>query len=235
MEALADKLASGVVSGPAAFVVAFLGGAVAGFGPCVLPMMPAVLGYVAGTAAGAEQAGVRQATGRALAAAAVFVLGMSTVFAAIGAAAGAFGRAIVIGRWAYYVAAAVCLLLGLHMLDLLRLPFDRLNALLPARRPERGGFLGALLFGMLFGLVASPCSTPVLAAIATIAAAGRDTVRGGALLFVYGIGKGVPLLLLGVASGPIAGMRRFSRSAVALTKFGGVALLAAAGYLVYVA
>lgn len=198
MEALADKLAAGVVAGPAAFAVAFLGGLVAGFGPCILPMVPAV-------------------------------------FSAIGVAAGAVGRAIVIGRWAYFAAAAVCLALGLHMLGIVQLPIDRLNALLPVRRPERRGLAGSFLFGMLFGLVASPCSTPILAAIATIAAAGRDAVRGGALLFVYGLGKGVPLVLLGVASGSMAVMRRLGRGADALAKVGGVGLLFAAAHLVYIA
>ncbi|MBC7265404.1 MAG: DUF2703 domain-containing protein [Coriobacteriia bacterium] len=164
MEALADKLAAGVVAGPAAFAVAFLGGLVAGFGPCILPMVPAV-------------------------------------FSAIGVAAGAVGRAIVIGRWAYFAAAAVCLALGLHMLGIVQLPIDQLNALLPVRRPERRGLAGSFLFGMLFGLVTSPCSTPILAAIATIAAVGRDAVRG----------------------------------ADALAKVGGVGLLFAAAYLVYIA
>lgn len=233
MEALADKLGAGVVTGPAAFAIAFVGGLVAGFGPCVLPMVPAVFGYVTGTVAAAEP-DARPAMGRALVLVAAFVFGMSVVFTAIGAAAGALGRAIVMGRWAYLAAAAVCLVLGLQMLGLIQLPLDRLNALLPVRRPERRGLAGSFLFGMLFGLVASPCSTPILAAIATIAAAGRDAVRGGALLFVYGLGKGVPLALIGVASGSMAVMGRLGRGAEVLSKAGGAGLLLAAGYLVYI-
>ncbi|MCL4078121.1 sulfite exporter TauE/SafE family protein [Coriobacteriia bacterium Es71-Z0120] len=233
MEALADKLLAGVVAGPAAFAVAFVGGLVAGFGPCILPMVPAVFGYITGTVASGER-DARPAAGRALVLVAAFVFGMSMVFASIGVVAGALGRAIVIGQWAYFAAAAVCLVLGLHMLGIVQLPVDRLNALLPVRRPERRGLAGSFLFGMLFGLVASPCATPILAAIATIAAAGRDAVRGGALLFVYGLGKGVPLVLLGVASGSMAVMKRLGRGADTLAKVGGAGLLFAAAYLVYI-
>jgi cytochrome c-type biogenesis protein len=235
VESLAQQLVSGAAQGPAAFGVALLGGLVAGFGPCILPMVPAVFGYITGTVAGDERETGSHAPLRALVLTAFFVLGMSAVFAVIGVAAGVLGHAIVFGRWAYYAVAAVCVVIALQLLDVISIPLDRLNALLPMKRPERRGLVGALLFGMLFGLVASPCSTPILAAIATLAAVGGDPVRGGALLFVYGLGKGVPLLLLGVASGSLGFMRRVSRATPALTKIGGVGLLVAAAYIVWIA
>lgn len=236
MDGLAYQLAQGAVTGPAAFGIALLGGLVAGFGPCVLPMLPAVFGYVTGTVGAQDAYGSRGGTYvRSLSLAAVFVLGMSVLFAAIGAAAGALGRAILVASWAYYVVAAICVLLGLHMLGVIRLRFDAVNRLIPVKRPERRGHLGALAFGMLFGLVASPCSTPILAAIGTIAAARGSAVEGAALLFVFGVGKGAPLLLLGLASGSLAVMGTFSRATGALTKVGGAGLLFAAGYLVWLA
>ena len=84
--------------------------------------------------------------------------------------------------------------------------------------------MGAFLFGILFGVVASPCSTPILAAIATIAAARGSVPQGALLLFVYGLGKGVPLLLLGLAAGSLPAMRSISRATGVLTKIGGAAL-----------
>lgn len=236
VEALAQQLTSGSVAGFAAAGVAFAAGLLAGFGPCVLPMMPAVFGYVAGHAAeGPDGEDSKAVLAHGLALSAVFVLGMSLVFAAIGAAAGLLGHAILVGAWAYYAVAAVCVVIALQMLGVIELRLDRLNALLPARRPQRGGFVGALIFGMLFGLVASPCSTPILAAIATLAAASGSAARGAALLFAYGLGKGVPLILLGLASGSLGLMRSVSRVTPTLTKIGGVALLAAAAYLVWLA
>ena len=235
MEAFAERLASGAIVGPAAFGLALLGGLVAGFGPCILPMVPAVFGYITGTVAGADESVPQAAPLRALSLTAVFVVGMSLVFAVIGALAGFIGRALILGAWANYLAAAICVVIALQLLEVIALPIERLNALLPVRRPERRGFAGAFLFGMLFGLVASPCATPILAAIATLAAASGNAVRGAALLFVYGLGKGVPLLLIGVASGSLAFMRRFSKASVALSKIGGLGLLVAAAYLVWIA
>jgi cytochrome c-type biogenesis protein len=160
---------------------------------------------------------------------------MSLVFASIGALAGLLGRALLISAWTYYFVAAVCVVIALQMLGAISLPIDRLNAILPMRRPKHRGIAGILLFGMLFGLVASPCSTPILAAIATIAATTGSAAKGAVLLFVYGLGKGVPLMLLGLASGSLAFMRSVSRLTPVLTRIGGVGLLAAAVYLVWIA
>lgn len=235
VESLAANLTAGGAGGPVAFGVAFLGGLVAGFGPCVLPMLPAVFGYVTGEVAKAPGSSAKEAWSRALALSATFVLGESLLFASIGAAAGVLGHAIMVGAWAYYAVAAICVLLGLQMLGAIDLRFDALNRFLPAARPERRGFVGAFLFGVLFGVVASPCSTPILAAIATIAAVRGSAVQGALLLFVFGLGKGVPLVLLGLASGSLALMRSLSRATNVLAKIGGVALLGAAAYLVWLA
>jgi cytochrome c-type biogenesis protein len=235
IESLAPQLTSGSLGGLAAFGVAFLGGLVAGFGPCVLPMLPAVFGYVTGQVAETPGLSGRAAWLRGLALSATFVLGMSLLFAAIGATAALLGHALLAASWAYYVVAAICVVLGLQMMGAINLPFDALNRFLPNRRPERQGFVGAFLFGILFGVVASPCSTPILAAIATIAATQGSVSQGALLLFVYGLGKGVPLMLLGLAAGSLSLMRSLSRATGVLTKIGGVALIGAAAYLIWIA
>lgn len=236
IEALAAQLTSGSLGGATSVGVAFVGGLVAGFGPCVLPMLPAVFGYVTGTVVrdpDEERSSILMLRGLALSA--VFVLGMSSIFATIGAAAGLLGRALMFGGWTYYIVAAICVVIALQMLGVIELPVDRFNALLPSKRPERRGAVGALLFGMLFGLVASPCSTPILAAIAAIAATTGSAAKGGALLFIYGLGKGVPLLLLGLASGSLGITRKVSSITPFLTKLGGIGLIGAAAYLIWLA
>jgi cytochrome c-type biogenesis protein len=232
VEVFAGQLATGAAWGPLAFGIAFIGGLVAGLGPCVLPMLPAVSGYVTGTVADSE---VKNPAVRGFALSAVFVLGMSTVFACIGALAGLVGHALIVSSWAYYVAAGVCVLVGLQMLGVIDLRLDRINRWLPVKRPERRGFVGALAFGMLFGLVATPCSTPILAAIATMAASTGSVSKGAALLFVYGIGKGVPLLALGLASGSLSFMKSIGKMTPLLTKIGGVGMIGAGAYLVWIA
>lgn len=235
VEAFASQLADGALGTGAAFGIAFLGGMVAGFGPCILPMLPAVFGYVTGQVAETPGISAKSARRRGLALSATFVFGMSLLFATIGAAAAVLGRALLVGAWAYYAVAAICVALGLHMMGAINLPFDALNRFVPNTRPERKGFFGALLFGVLFGIVASPCSTPILAAIATIAATRGSVPQGALLLFVYGLGKGVPLMLLGLASGSLVVMRSLSRATGVLTKIGGVALIGVAAYLVWIA
>ncbi len=234
IESFAGQLTGGGVTGAAALGVAFLGGIVAGFGPCVLPMLPAVFGYVTGHVADAELPR-GSAWRRGLALSGTFVLGMALLFAGIGAAAGAVGHAIMVGAWAYYAVAAICVVLGLQMVGLVNIRFDALNRFLPTTRPKGRGFAGAFLLGILFGVVASPCSTPILAAIATIAAARGSATQGAVMLFVYGLGKGVPLMLLGLVSGSLALVKSLSRATGVLTKIGGVALLGAAAYLVWLA
>ena len=235
IESFASQLTAGTLGGVAAFGIAFLGGMVAGFGPCVLPMLPAVFGYVTGQVAETPGISGRAAWLRGLALSATFVLGMSLLFASIGAAAAMLGRALLVGAWAYYVVAAICVVLGLQMMGVISLPFDALNRFVSNTRPERRGFVGAFLFGILFGIVASPCSTPILAAIATIAATRGSVPQGALLLFVFGLGKGMPLMLLGLAAGSLGVMRPLSRATGVLTKIGGVALIGAAAYLVWIA
>jgi len=235
IEAFAPQLADGSLGTAAAFGIAFLGGMGAGFGPCVLPMLPAVFGYVTGQVAETPGISADAAWRRGLALSATFVLGMSLLFSAIGVVAAVLGRALLVGAWAYYVLAVICVVLGLQMLGVISIPFGALNRLLPVTRPERRGFAGAFLFGILFGVVASPCSTPILAAIATIAAARGSVPQGALLLFVYGLGKGVPLMLLGLAAGSLTLMRSLARASGVLTKIGGVSLIGAAAYLVWLA
>jgi len=234
--AIAQRLGSDI--GVVPLAVAYAGGVLAGFGPCVLPMMPVVFGYVTGRVAGTAEE--RASTGqhasylRGLGLASVFVFGMSMVFAVLGVGAGLLGRALLFGAWATYVVAGICVLLGLHMLGVIELPFATLTRLQP-RATKRVGILGALLLGIAFGVVATPCSTPVLAAIATMAAARRSAIVGGVLLFAFGLGKGLPLMLVGLASGSLGAMRQLSRITSSLMRAGGVALLVTAVYLVWTA
>lgn len=234
LEQLAAQLgaeATGITA--ISFVFALIGGVIAGFGPCILPMVPAIFGYITGSLPG--QAGdARASTVRSIVLVSVFILGVAITSAGIGVLAAVLGRAIFVGAWAYWFLAAVCLVLGLQMLDVIRVDLTAVNRLF-LKRPERKGLLGAGLFGLAFGLVVPPCTTPVLVAIATLAAASGDPVIGGSLLFLYGLGRGTPLLLVAIFSGVLAGMKSFSAATVWMQRIGGVSLIAAAAYLVWIA
>jgi cytochrome c-type biogenesis protein len=218
----------------ASFGLALLGGLIAGFGPCVLPMIPAIFGYITGQIPEADRGNPRSATTRSVTLTLTFILGLAATSAAIGGVAAAVGHAILIGRWAYWIVAAISLVMGLQLLGVIELRFAGLNRFV-SRRPETKGYPGALLFGALFGLIITPCATPVLAVIATLAAASGDIPTGTALLFVYGLGRGFPLLLVALFSGAISGMRVFSDATVWLSRAGGAALIGVAIYLVWIA
>jgi cytochrome c-type biogenesis protein len=170
--------------------------------PCVLPLLPAYLGYMTGLTVdelhGPQDAATRShIVGRSLA----FVVGLSLVFAGLGASASAVGQIlahnqIVIIR----VSGLLVVLLGLHTLGLIRIPW-----LYQERRLAVGGrdgsYVGALLLGAAFAAGWTPCIGPFLAGLLALASQEQTVGQGTLLLFVYGLGLGVPFILTGIALG----------------------------------
>ncbi|TBW36967.1 cytochrome c biogenesis protein CcdA [Siculibacillus lacustris] len=179
--------------------------------PCVLPLVPPYLAFIAGASLD-ELAGVGfdAARRRIFASALAFVAGFSTVFVALGASASVFGQLIHRHfETLSLVAGFAVIVMGLHFLGLFRIPLLYREARVTVtRRPA--GPIGAYGIGLAFGFGWTPCIGPVLAAILGIAA-GRDTVGEGAgLLAVYAAGLGVPFLVAAAFSQPfMVMMRRF--------------------------
>lgn len=167
------------------FALIFLAGVVTSFSPCLLAMAPVVAAY-----AGAGEDG----RGRGLLLSAAMVLGLSTSFAILGAIAVGMGRVFgSIGRFWPVVLAGVLMAAGLHYVKLIDLGIPGLKRL-PVRSKGVGG---AYLVGMFMGLAASPCATGVLVVILAFAGASGQIGLGALLLFVYGLGHGIPLVGLG--------------------------------------
>lgn len=192
------------------FAVALLGGALSFVSPCVLPLVPAYLSFLAGaglddlTAAGASLK--RRTFLRALA----FVAGFSTVFVALGAGASALSALLRAHLDVLAMAAGVVVVvLGLHFMGLFRLSFlDREARFHVERKPL--GPLGAYLIGLAFAFGWTPCIGPVLGAILAVAAGEESVSQGVTLLFVYSLGLGIPFILAAVAIRPfMSAMQRF--------------------------
>jgi cytochrome c-type biogenesis protein len=170
--------------------------------PCVLPLLPAYLGYMTGLTA-EELQGPQAATMRAhiLGRSVAFVLGLSLVFTALGGSASAVGQALLRNQTIILrVAGLLVVLLGLHTLGLIRIPF-----LYQEKRLSIGGtdgsYLGALLLGAAFAAGWTPCIGPFLAGLLALASQEQTVSQGMLLLFVYGLGLGVPFVLTGLALG----------------------------------
>jgi cytochrome c-type biogenesis protein len=194
-----------------AMLVALVAGLLSFLSPCVLPIVPPYLAYMGGVSV-TEMAQARAARGRALLSAAFFVLGLSTVFLLLGAAASTLGRALLQWQgWFVTVSGAVIMVFGAHFLGVLRLPFLLREARLEAG--DRGGSaLGAYILGLAFAFGWTPCLGPILGTILGLAATEADVGRGTALLATYALGLGIPFLLVAAffprLTGVMAAMRR---------------------------
>lgn len=211
--------AGGLVAVP----LAFAGGMLAGLNPCCIPLYPAAAATCCAGRCGEENGAVKNAG--------AFVAGVATATAVFGILAALAGRALTgIGGWAPYLIALVPLAMGLHLLGWMKVPLPRFSGTLKTR-----GIVGAFASGLLLSLVLAPCGTPVLASVLSFAAYKRSAAYGGALLFAYGLGVGVPMLLLGTAASSLA--QRLDRLGwrAWVDRIAGGALLGLGFYLLWVA
>ena len=176
--------------------IALLAGLVSFLSPCVLPIVPPYLAYMAGTSPG-NMAG-RGTDPRVVTAALFFVLGLSTVFLLLGLAASALGRAFLQYQEMFgYVAGAVIILFGLHFLKVITIPFLFREARIDAG--DVGGTpMGAYVLGLAFAFGWTPCIGPVLGGILAIAAQENSAARGAVMLGFYALGLGLPFLLAAI-------------------------------------
>ncbi len=177
-----------------AVAAVFVGGMLTASNPCVLAMVPLMMGFVGGNRE--ERLGIGRAFGFSL----VFVVGLGLTFTAMGMTAALAGRMYgeISSAW-NGVVAGVCVVMGLHLAGIIRVPIP---ALAGRVQPRTRGVLGALILGALFGLVSAPCAAPILVVLLTyLAGAGASLAWGGILLMVYGLGHSVLILIAGTSMG----------------------------------
>ena len=197
-----------------AMLVAAIAGVLSFLSPCVLPIVPPYLAFMAGASMDEMVEGRRDP--RVLRAAIFFVFGLSTVFLLLAFAASTFGRVLLAHQQTLtQVAGAVIVVFGLHFLGVLRLPLVGREARFEAAA-STGTALGAYVFGLAFAFGWTPCIGPVLGAILSLAASSPSLERGLLLMAAYALGLGLPFLLtavfLGRALGLMAGIKRHLRA-----------------------
>jgi cytochrome c-type biogenesis protein len=179
---------------------AFLAGLLSFLSPCILPLVPPFLCYMAGVSAaeaGSEPVHRRQTVLSAL----CFVAGFSLVFVGLGATASVFGR-FISGHLAQLglAAGAVIIAMGLHFLGMLKIPFLYRSATIQLGQ-KPAGLLGAFVMGLAFAFGWTPCAGPVLAAVLMMAGAEATVGKGALLLSAYSVGTGIPFLIAAAFTG----------------------------------
>jgi cytochrome c-type biogenesis protein len=223
LDAIAENLA-GVIQTNVwlAPLAALVGGLLTAANPCVLAAAPLMVGYVAGQE--------KRTLGRSFLLSLTFAIGLTIMFGLIW-----FGvwsaSSLLPTTWWKYIAAAVCFLMGLHLLGVLHFTLPT-----PAgMQPKQKGFLGALLLGLLFGLISLPCAGPVLGALIVVTPL-YGMAFGLMLLVAYSIGHCGLVLVGGTSIGfvqRLADSQGWTRGTDVLRRIAGVLIAGVGAWLLF--
>ena len=186
-------------------LAAMLAGLVSFLSPCVLPLVPPYLVFLAGTSLErfADKEPEPRVKRETVAAALLFVLGFSTVFVALGASASVIGGLIRIYSGPLAIIAGIAIIvMGLHFLGITPIAFLMREKRLEVAKPV--GLGGAYVMGLAFAFGWTPCIGPILAAILAVAAAEQTVTKGAGLLAMYSLGLGIPFVIAAFAIEPFA-------------------------------
>jgi cytochrome c-type biogenesis protein len=235
---------------------ALFAGLVSFLSPCVLPLVPAYLAYLAGSSIErlADAEPEREVRRDTFFAALLFVGGFSTVFVALGAAASTIGlgvrtlQALLAGWVADFksvtgihsliaddpfaiIAGVIIIIMGLHFLGITPIGLLHRQARLEMNKPA--SLFGAYAMGLAFALGWTPCIGPILAAILAVAGVQATVAKGAGLLALYSIGLGVPFIVAALAVEPFAAfLSRFRGHLVHMEKvMGGLLVLTGIAFL----
>jgi cytochrome c-type biogenesis protein len=225
---------AGAMASNVTIAAALTAGTLSFLSPCVLPLVPPYLVYLAGTSlerlADAEPAAaVKRDT---IVASILFVAGFSTVFVALGAGASVIGAVLrAYSDVLATVAGIAIIVMGLHFLGL-----TRIDLLMREKRAEMArpvGLWGAYAMGLAFAFGWTPCIGPILAAILAVAASEATIAKGAGLLAVYSLGLGIPFVIAAFAIEPFAAfLARFRAHLAAVERvMGGLLVLTGIAFL----
>ncbi len=221
MESLINNFHSYLYGAPiTAVFIAFLAGVLTSFTPCVYPLIPITVGFIGARSSASKTRGFYLSL--------LYVLGLACVYAALGAFAALTGKLfgqIGTSPWTYLFVGNLCLLFGLAMLDVFTIQFQFLGAGQQRLQPS-GGSLTAFLFGGCSGLVAGPCTTPVLGALLAFVASRQNVALGIGMLFVFALGMGTLLVLVGTFTGLLSSLPKSGMWIVRVKKIFGFFMIA---------
>lgn len=216
---LSQQLAHTFINAPLWLIpLAFVGGVLTTVSPCVLAMLPVLIGYVGGFSSDSKREVLVQCL--------LFTTGLALTFSVVGvvtATVGATLGTLIPIQW-YVVMGVVAILMGLSLLNVFHIPVPMLNRLPDVPQSK---LIAPLVLGVAFGAAASPCGTPYLIALLTSIAASKNMVLGGAALFAYALGQSSLLLIVGLFTGLLKHLATVRKVGLVITKLSGFVFIAA--------
>lgn len=215
-----------------AVVVAFLAGILSSISPCNLSSIPLLIGYIEASTKEEKQ---YLSINYKLILSTTYILGTATTFVGMGLLFSLLGEILgPLKEILTYFAVIVTFVMGLVLLDILpfqfNLSFDKL-----INKLKIGGPIGSYLLGFLMGFTTSQCATPVLLVILTLVMLKGKLLFGGLLLFVFALGRGVPLVLIGTLTGVVISIPIIKKYTRYIQRSLGILLIIMAFYLFWVA
>lgn len=206
-------------------LISFLGGIIASISPCSIGMIPLIVGYVGGYGEDDKFKTFLQLFS--------FVLGLSLVLTAIGIFCAVTGNVFAGIGGSYFVLflASLILIMGLNLLDVIEINFSPIVKRIP-KGNSKSLFLYPLLIGVLFAFAASPCSTPILASIMGVATLSKNILFASLMLLLFSLGQGLVVILAGVFTSFLKGVKKITGISEILMKVSGIILIIGA-FLIY--
>ena len=229
LEQITSNLAQYLQSGESIILfllISFLGGILSSISPCSLGMIPLIVGYVGGYGDSNKLKTFIQLSS--------FVLGLAVVLSIIGVICALSGQVFVSFGGAYWVLflASLIMVFGLNLLGLVELNLSPIVKRIP-KGNSTSLFIYPFIVGALFAFAASPCSTPILAGIMSFAALTKNILLAGLMLLCFSLGQGIVVVLAGIFTSFLKGIRNFASVSEILMKISGF-LLVLGAILIYI-
>lgn len=206
--------------------VSFLGGLLASISPCSLAMLPIIIGYVGGYS--------KESPLKIFLQMLFFVFGSSLVFSTIGILCAVTGKVFISFAPVYFIIllASLLMVMGFNILGVIEFNMPVLIKQIP-QGTGKNVVLYPILIGAIFALAGTPCSTPILAGIMAFASMSSNILYAVLMLFMFSLGQGLILIIAGVFTSSLKGLRNFSAISEVLLKLSGILLVLSSIYLFY--
>lgn len=223
MNSLYNIFSTSLHAGNAQFallLLSFFGGVVASISPCSLAMLPIVIGYIGGYTEQSVSKTVMQLLS--------FVFGSSIIFTVIGIVCALTGHVFIAiaGNYFLLVIAGILMIMGLNLIGWLEIPIPTLINKIPQSRGN-SIFLYPMLLGATFALAGTPCSTPILAGIMSLASVSSKFILAILMLFLFSLGQGIILVIASVFTSIIKQFGKVTEFSEMLLKLSGWVLVLA--------